>query len=225
MITKPMAMASPKVSCLVLAALLLGGCNYTDSGGGSGTLTVSAEVIHHANNDVCQLRVHITDTDGRAVDDAEVIFTDDANGETIELTVNPGHRYAANIDGYRRHLRLSVERGEDELHGAIEGPAPHRITKPVNARTRAVTRDLTVEWATEDGVRADQVVIRLNLANFSTVLTDDPGSYEIPQSYLEVGSGPLAVERRNSVVLNGGIGGSSLTLGTSVENDVIIEDR
>ncbi len=214
-----------RLATIGVAALLLGGCGYTDSGDGSGTLSVTAEIIHYANNDVSQLRVQIVDADGQDVDDAEVIFTDDGSDEAIELTVNPGNRYTANVDGYRRRLRLSVERGEDNLTGTVEGPAPHRITNPANARTRAVTRDLTVEWATEDGVRADQVVIRLNLANFSTVLTDDPGRYAIPQSYLEVGDGQLAVERRNSVVLNGGIGGSSLTLGTSVENDVIIEDR
>lgn len=211
----------PGAACL----LGLGACSYTDSGDGTQTLLVTATISFDGSTDT---RVNVERL-GAAVSGATVTLHDPDKDETLTLTEdlpsNSG-RYELNaIPGYRRRLELKVESGGDNLQAKLEGPGAHFITDPQGSQLIKRTSQgsqLEVKWGTKDGLRADEVTIELD--DFKTTQSEDSGSFDqIAMARVKDGARDLRVERRNRVSLDGGSGGSTMTIEYAARIEINVE--
>lgn len=214
----------------LLPLLLLTACgDFTDGGSGSGTLEVDARASYSSDTDRTEIRVDVRVQAGDP-DDARVRITDDESNEVLELEVTPNAglnvaRFNGVFSGYRQRLEIEVERGSDDLDGKIEGPGRHVIESPANGTAVSlddIGNSLEIEWAVEDGLRADSVTVSLDESDFDATVTDDRGDLDVDVEFLELGDEEIEVQRTNSVVLSGGLVGSKFDFSYSVENEFII---
>ncbi len=214
-----------KILSLGLCAQGLMACGYTDPGSGSKTLQVEASAEYEVgDSDRMRVTVTVHDKDDAPVEWAIVELRDGKTGEIITAEYESEGVYRASMSAYRRRLELRVESSGDELTAKLEGPGPHRILDPkAGAMNRAsFGPNLRVKWATTDGIRADEVRLRVHGQRaVERVLTEDGGSYDgIAISELpSVGDYRLTVERVNVVELAGGIAGSVFTIHYNVNVD------
>lgn len=198
-------------------------CGYTDSGDGTRTLQVVAELSYDVGNrdNVMRARVTVRKA-GIHVSGASVAIIDGESGARFALEENGGNeRYDASIaGGYRRRIELEIRSGNDNLTGRLEGPGAHLIEAPAHgSRVELSGGDkLDVHWQTEDGLAADEVRVDLDQADYTTTLNEDRGRDEVPMATLRAGSEKVEVERRNRVVLTGGDGQSTMQISYEVEN-------
>ncbi len=211
---------------VMLAAGLAACGTYTDGGDGSGTLTVEATARFAPGNDEgMRLRVNIT-KDGQDVDDATVVFEDGDSTDTFFAEAQGNGRYEFNTGsrGYRRKLELKISREgtDDELEGKLEGPGPFRIEQPANDDLVEISDgdDLEIIWVTEDGIKADEVRVEVDEADYQDTDDDDDGQLEVPRARLRLGPDQIEIHRINRVKLEGGAGNSSFTISYEATNDI-----
>jgi len=198
-------------------------CGYTSSGDGSDTLEVRLEANYDANDNDMRIRVEVRKF-GEHLPGATVQVRDDKAGDVLTLAEQTD-RYQTNIQRYARRLELQVSSGDDFVDGKLEGPGRHTIDEPVNADvlSRSDLGDhLKVRWSTNDGIRADQVRVRISRAE--NTLDDDTGSFDVETALLDTGDHDLEVERQNRVDLSGGIGASFMEIAYQVHQDITITD-
>jgi hypothetical protein len=212
---------------LVIIAALLPACGgYTDSGDGSKTLRVEADIVYLAGGaNAIFAEVRVT-KNGDAVHDAKVTLTDGDTDEVINLDENGGSgNYDGGTDGYHRRLALEVKHSKDELNAKLEGPGDHTILDPKNNETTSqddIGDHLEVKWSVKDGIAADEV--RIAIDGDHPYNTDDSGQFgDIPGSKIDKGSRTVSVARTNRVSLKGGTSGSEMTLSYVAANDFIVE--
>lgn len=220
---------------LVSIPSLLAACTYTDGGEGTKTLFVVASSrfdVGGANG--AEMIVEVS-KDGAAVSDVLVRLRDDDSDELFELPESAvAGRYSSTVPGYHRRLQLAVQSGSDALEAKLEGPGPHVIESP---RAGGVDRsgmggELDVAWATEDGLRADEVVVSIRNVDAHDIveertITDDTGSYdEIPMAVFPPNADNyrLTLTRRNRVDLDGGTSGSTFVVSYGVETTFTLVD-
>ncbi|MCK5690656.1 hypothetical protein KAI87_15355 [Myxococcota bacterium] len=214
----------------ILPALLLltSACGYTDSGDGSKTLQVDAEMSYRpSDNNLMRLNVTI-EKSGTEVEDAVVKITDDESGDIYELTHNHHGEYFLSVEGYHRKLRLEIERGSDKLSAQLQGPGPHIITYPENeslVKRSDLGAFFTLVWRVDDGLAADQVFLRLKEHHKEFDLIDnDPGDYNIIRTIeMDDGEEEAQVKRTNITELAGGTTGSTFSIGYDARNEFVIE--
>lgn len=203
---------------------MVAGCGYTDPGDGTETLLVQARITYSAQQARALLDVQI-ERDGSVVNGASVVVVDAASGRKYELPQD-GNRYRSSLDDYHRRMRLRVESDADALEAQIEGPGPHTIAQPENNARLSSTElsNLRVAWKTSDGLRADEVRIRLNEDTCRLTTGRDVGNASLACAEEASGAATLVVERVNRVQLAGGTAGSSMELGYRASNQLIVED-
>ena len=209
-----------RLACAV-GAFLLVGCGYTSAGDGTGTLLVVARgsLVAGAGNRM-QLQVDVS-RDGADVEDAVVRLTDPEDDASVVLAYQNGGRYTGQLTGYHRRLALEVQSGSDALSARLEGPGPHVLTRPQAGERYTLGSlggGLDVRWRVDDGLRADTVRVELDGAGYETELDLDEGKWTVPVNRLQTGSEEVRVARSNSVVLAGGVSGSSFEITYEVRN-------
>ena len=217
----------PMKRLAVLFTLSASACGYTDPGEGSRTLFVEAAAAYEVSDNVQSVRVDVQ-KDLVPVTDAVVVVKDGETDESFSAQHIAAGRYRVGLSGYHRRLELVVEAGRDELRARPEGPGDHLITKPVaNAvlRRRDVGDTLKIEWSTRDGLRADEVHLRLDAIDFADTLYEDTGSFdEISTAILPAGDYEVRVARTNETDLHGGVSGSKFEMSFGVENGFVLGD-
>jgi hypothetical protein len=215
-----------QLATIALAAGLVACGSYTDAGKGSNTLTVEATARFAPGGDEgMRLRVNIT-KDGQHVDDATVVFEDGDSTDTFFAEAQGNGRYEHNTGsrGYRRKLELKISREgtDDELEAKLEGPGPFRIETPANDDIVEISDgdELEVVWVTEDGIKADEVRVQLDEADYEDTDDEDDGQVEVPRSRLRLGADQVEIHRVNRVKLEGGAGNSSFTISYEASNDI-----
>jgi hypothetical protein len=216
---------------MLLWAALLGaascgvGCGSTDSGGGSGTLFVTAEA--NGRPDSTRIRVTLQQR-GNPVVGANVVVVHVENDVSINLEgVGSSGRgsefkYEGTFNRYARTLALKITSGEDALDARLQGPAPHVITRPPNdvIVRRKEFEFLDVRWEADGSADAATVTVS-DLEPME--LEGDPFEVQIPLGGLRNGTHQVEVRRETSVPLTGGVEGSVMRTRYTVDNRFTIE--
>lgn len=226
---------SPLRTLLLLAICVLVGplaCSYTDPGTGSGTLQVAAQLAYTAGaTDTSHLSVEILDLRGQPVSEASVLFSDGDTEEEFtateaDITNAPGV-YTLEVPRYRRRLELKIVKGKNHLRGSLEGPGRHTILTPAHASTlrrRDLGDNLVVTWGTTDGIRADQITLRLKDEGFSTTELADWGETTVPSKELQSGAETVSVIRRNTLTFAEGLHNSMFEIAYEVTHAFQVQD-
>lgn len=217
-------------SRLLFAALLtlapgIVACGATDTGGGSGTLFVTAEA--DGRPDSTRVRVTVQQR-GNPVVGANVVVIHVENDVSMNLegvgTTNGGSefRYEGTFNRYARTLALKITSGEDELNAQLQGPAPHVITRPPNdvIVRRKDFEFLDVQWEADGGADTTRVTVS-DLEPME--LVGDPFEVQIPLGGLRNGTHEVEVRRETQVPLAGGIEGSVMRARYTVDNRFTLE--
>ncbi len=210
---------------LIAAASAIAACGgYTSGGGGTDTLEVEARVSFAVGNANMVGRVSVNQR-GAFVQGATVTLRDEETEAVFPLTED-GNFYRTNIPGgYRRKLELKVERGGDNLDAKLEGPGEHFINTPFDGTIiKLGDSPLEVNWTVKDGIRADDVSIRLDGSDYRGETNKDKGKVEVPRELLRVGDDTIRVERSNTVDLEGGAGESTYTISYEAMSRVRFEN-
>jgi hypothetical protein len=196
-------------ACIGLATAA---CGYTDAGVGSKTLEVNASLQYTWETDSTRAEIWLTRA-GTAVTDANVVLLDaDSHQQRPVANALAAGHYAVDLVGYPRRLQLSVRVGDEGLACQIEGPGRHLIAAPAPGTTIGYGEALSVQWKSEDGVRADSVTVRVADIPWSLHITNDQGHAAVPAHVLMPGIQTLTVERRSQVIPNGGAGHSHVDM-------------
>lgn len=230
---------------VALAALSLSACGFTSEGSGSQTLRVNTMVSYLAASsvDTSSVTAVVTRSDGTTVSDAVIELVNAENAETLAtLSLEDGSNdtYYATFPGYHTRIQILVTSQDGNIDATLLGPSRHTIANPVNAqslRRDDVQDGLDVSWHTLDGLRADEVIVRVpehvdgfgeddddddERYVYQTTLPLDSGSATIPADKLGLGTETVEVWRRNTVKLAGGTTGSIMGISYGVANNIEI---
>ena len=189
-------------------ALIATGCGYTDAGSGTQTLEVLADFSYASTSgNETAVRVQVNKA-GAPVTNPVIVVTDDDTHETFPITRATGNKYSDTLTGYRRRLHIEVTSGDDAIKCQIEAPGRHTIANPLQGETHKRSDDLKIRWQTVDGLRADEVDLKLDKASVSDTLVKDVGEFTVPASILQVSREKVSVVRRNKLIPAGGTGAS-----------------
>lgn len=211
---------------VLLALGLWLGAAACSANSGTGNLWVDAEIRGKPDSTLFSVRIL---RQGNNVVGANVFVEDGEGGREKNLegrgdsTLKKGeYRYEGMLSGYVRSVTLKITSGEEGLEAALDGPAPHEITRPPqNAIVRAAGSEvLTIEWDA-DGA-AERVIVTAE-GTPPLELQGDPGRAEVPLSGLPSGDQKLRIERENSLVLAGGSEGSTMRIRYEVDNRFTLE--
>jgi hypothetical protein len=194
-------------------------CNKTDPGGGSGTLATLVEINGRTDHTTVEVSIQLR---GAPVAGANVVVTDDDTDIATTLESRSAGIYKATLDGWVRTIAIQITSGEDELDARLEGPAPHRITRPPND-ARVIRGDfevLRIEWEAEDP--AERVEVEPE-GTAAIALEGDPFAAEIPLRMLANGDQRIGVTRETAVDLDGGTEGSRMRSRYKVDNRFTLE--
>lgn len=235
---------SPLLTALVGATLLVG-CGVTDTGSGTDTMRVNLMVSYKfggSEQSICTATV--STPGGLPVKDAEITITGEENGAPLVTLVHDeatDGNYIGTFDGYQRELYLNISSSQDgTLSAALEGPSRHVIASPLHSSTverSDIQNGLTVSWNSENGLKADEVVLRIpektegfgddddEIENYvyQSGSIEDTGSGTIPSDRL-TDTESIQVLRRNTVSLSGGYEGSLFGISYIVENSVQVNN-
>lgn len=205
------------VVALALVTVACGGGSRSgsDPGEGTQTLIVQASASIESGDAGWSLEVRVERAGGIDVLDAVVEIESDA-GDMVLVSSGDG-RYAGSLPVDASWFGLSVEAGEDGLSASIDAPAMPVLEHPalVGLDPHAEADGLIeVSWS---GSSAQHV--RVKLADFQYEGVDE-GSIDVPASAFDDDQMDLELDRRNSVTLLGGVGGS--TFEASAEHRVQI---
>ena len=134
-------------------------------------------------------------------------LTDTDSGQRFEV----GERQAT-LSGYHRHLDILLETPSGQLRCRLEGPGRHTLQAPLQGQVVRAGQDLPIRWQTGDGLAADEVEVKLELAGYSVALRRDRGQHVVPGNLLRQGNETVRVLRRNRVAPRGGGGGSQVRM-------------
>lgn len=189
---------------MVVAACGGGGASGTDPGEGTQTLIVAANASISSGDPGWSLEVEVGRPGAPMVTDAEVRIESDA-GDMVLAHVENG-RYAGSLPADATAFALSVEAGEDGLSASLDAPAIPELEHPaVTGFDPHAEEDGLVEvrWS---GAAAQRVRVKVAEFEYEGV---DQGSIDVPATTFQDDEEELEVERRNSVTLLGGLGGST----------------
>jgi hypothetical protein len=212
---------------LALAWLSCGAaaCGYTDPGHGTGDFLVDVDLSyapHVGDRTAVQSRVQPNAAEGSpdpwtvgpaagspaAPPVAFVVELTDADSQqAFHLDQSVG-----DVSGYHRRLKVKITAGSAHLECRLEGPGRHTLRAPLQGQACKVGDDLLVQWQTTDGVRADEVDLKLQLADHTVTLTQDTGHYTIPAAVLTPGNETLTVVRRTRLHPSGGSSASQIRM-------------
>lgn len=218
-------MTRPSLPLALLPVLMsvAGACGYSDPGEGTGSLEVIGRAVYREASEQTHVTVEVRDPNRVPIADAAVTVANGDTGETQLLTPATAGMYVGTLPHYPRRLSLAITTPrQDSLTAQLEGPGPHRILEP-SPEAQPLPQDLPITWATDDGLRADYVVVEITPGGFTSVLTVDSGTYVVPRTFLRVGSGSLRLRRENALPLEGGLNASSLTVGYELEQPLALE--
>ncbi len=210
----------------------LAACGFTDEGGGTRTLMVNARLTYEVDDNATLVQIRV-EKDGLVVPGA-IVEIRDADAEksyVVEQEVLPDGEYNRvdgenHIRGYLRRIELRVESDRDRVEAKLEGPGKHRVSAPENnavLKLKDLGDNLEVAWSTDDGLSAQEVQIRVGDHTQTITDWDDPGSYDVPATALEIGDEHARVLRRNRIRLAGGSAGSVLLLEYEARNSFVLE--
>jgi hypothetical protein len=211
---------------LLFCGLCCGGaaCGYTDPGHGTGDLLVDVDLSyapHVGDHTAVQSRIQpspagtadawgvVSAAGSAAVPPVPFVveLTDADSQQAFHLDQSIG-----DVSGYHRRLKVKITAGAAHLECRLEGPGRHTLRAPLQGQAWKVGDDLLVQWQTTDGVRADEVDLKLLLANYTVTLTQDRGHYTIPAVALTPGNETLTVVRRTRLHPSGGSGASQIRM-------------
>lgn len=204
---------------LLVAGLAVGpACSRTDSGSGTGTLHAIVEIRADETSTTIEAQLQ---KEGVSVRGANVFVREDDTGATATLESPVPGLYRATMRGYARTIELVITAGEDGLEAVLEGPKPHRITRPPNdARVRRTGFDvLEVEWDADGPAER----VELTAGGERVTLEGDLYRGEIPLQPLSNGEHTLGVTRETRVDLEGGTEGSRMRSRYEVDNRFTLE--
>ena len=202
--------------------MLAAACGYTDAGTGSRTLLVNGSISYNpmAEQGASTLRLDVK-KEGVSITDAIVQVTDAGNNERYTLHA-VGTGYEGIWPGYHRRIAWHIVSGDDNVTCQLEGPGRHTVTAPSHAATHSLGAPLHVTWRTGDGVRAEEVFLRVTPGSYTATLNDDAGTVHIGAPTLEPGKSTISVLRRTAVVPAGAAADSLLYYDYEVQNDFLV---
>jgi len=211
---------------LLLFALAACGGDETDSGVGSDTLLVDADVIafpevSNAQDGIdftTELRVRCL-LNGTEVRTGTVMIYSD--GGTVPLFWDSDiNRWSGAQAGYYGVYTLDVDSGDHYVHGVTgEGPDIHVFTAPAAGETVDSTVPLTVTW--DRAYEASSATIETRETD--PIAIADTGIYDLPAGTLrsqsdQTDEDELRLRRSARIVPSGAVGGSELRV--SIENRI-----
>ena len=212
-----------------LLALASAACGYTSEGSGTQTIEATAflrfsPTVEAATTGEVRLRY----SGGTPVTGATVRFTHGDNGQVLATFVesdvaSEAGVYRGSFDGYVRRLAFSVAHESDVIEATLEGPGQHILAAPANGTVYerdSIGDEVRVIWSTEDGLKADEVVVQFQENGFVSTLDDDPGELSVPSERVDDGINTISVLRRNRTSLAGGLGDSVFALEYEVINTI-----
>ena len=221
-------LAAPWGLVCTLAVLAATACGYTESGTGSRTLQVNGTVAYSlaSAKDASFLSVSVA-KEGVPVTTALVIAID---GDTDERFTVPAvdAKYAGTWPGYHRRIAWRIVAGDDNVASQLEGPGRHTVSAPTHASVHKLGEPLHVAWGTADGVRGEQVTVRLTPSAYTSpggyeaTLASDDGSVRINAPNLEPGLATISVTRRTAVAPAGAVPPSTLSYTYEVLNEFLV---
>lgn len=184
-------------------------CGYNDTGEGTRTLNVQANVQYDWQIDTTHAEFYISHPE-HVVEDANVILirADTQTKYTAQATRVPG-KYTVDIPGYAQRLDLAIATEQDALSCKLEGPGAHVVVSPAPGTTLAANDDLAVRWSTDDGIQADVVTLSLPDSNWQQQLDKDTGRAIIPSKVLTAGAHVVKIRRSNRLVPSGSVDSQS----------------
>jgi len=212
----------------LLVFTLVGCGGDADSGTGSDTLLVDADVIafpeiSNAQDGIdftTELRVRCLLNDTEVRTGTVIVFSD---GGSVPLFWDGDiNRWRGAQAGYYGVYSLDVDSGDDYVHGVTaEGPGIHVFTAPAAGATVDGTAPLVVTW--DRGDAADSATIETRETD--PIAIPDTGVYELPAGILRTQSDQatedeLRLRRSSRVIPSGAVGGSELRV--SIENRIEI---
>ena len=204
-------------------------CGYTSEGSGTETIEATAflrftPTVEAATTGEVRLRY----SGGVPVSGATVTFTHGDNEQLLATFVESeaaGEEgvYRGSFQGYVRRLALSVTQSSDVIEATLEGPGQHILAAPANGTVYGrdtIGDEVKVVWSTEDGLKADEVVVQFEENGFVSALDNDPGELSVPAERVDDGINTISVVRRNRTNLAGGLGDSVFALEYEVINTI-----
>lgn len=184
-------------------------CGYNDTGEGTRTLNVQANVQYDWQVDAMHADFYLSHPE-HVVDHANVILVraDTQTRYQAYPTQAPG-KYSVDIPGYAQRLDLSIQTEQDALTCRLEGPGAHVVLSPAPGTTVSADDDLAVRWATDDGIRADVVMLSLPEINWQQQLDKDTGRAVVPRQVLSEGQHVVKIRRSNRLLPAGSLDAQS----------------
>ena len=204
----------------------------TDPGGGTGTLTVDANVSAEESTNNAQaatqfgtdFTVNVSKA-GAAVSGATVTIGSGGGVVVLAETATPG-TYAGAQGGYHQTYTLSVVAGADDVHGVrLVGPAFHVIASPVEGATHPAGQAITVNWAPGGAPEAT-----VETRSMPETAVDDSGTFTVAASFVAGEPGRLddervRVRRVSRTPLAGAASGSDLSVEIRNQVEFLVDAR
>lgn len=206
-----MGCATPRLLGLFMVLVAAQACGYSDPGTGTATLSVQGSLA--CTFDSMQTDVVFTVGGSQAaLTNANITLLDADSRATLHVpNVATQGTYAAVWPGYHRRVEIQIWAEADGLSARIEGPGRHTLIAPRTGATLAAKDPLQVEWATQDGIRADAVTISLGQGTAAHTAMDDRGHDQFAPSELGSGRDTVTVTRSQSITLGGAAPGSRIS--------------
>jgi hypothetical protein len=195
---------------ILLSAVMLAACGSsgigTDVGSGTQTLLVQGRVDWNADSNSSGIEVTV-ERAGAQVTDATVVVHSDRGDVT--LVHQDGNRYVGTQAGWGGGYAIDVVAGADHLDGSIGAPEPMTLVSPdptvaIDAHA-AANGIVTLRWS---GEAAESIRVKSKDFDYEGA---DEGHVDMPAQGLKDTSQELELRRANSVVLAGGVAGSTLS--------------
>ncbi len=221
----------PRTLITLMALTSVVACGYTSEGSGTQTLEATAFLRFTPTQEALTTgEVQLRYSGGVPVSGATVTLTNGDNDHviaTFEESEANGEDgiYRGSFDGYVRRLALNIAKSSDVIEATLEGPSKHVLAAPANGTVYGRTDigdAVDVIWEADDGLKADEVVVRFEESNFTNTFlnTNDPGQVSVPAEKVDDGINTISVVRRNRTNLAGGLGDSIFALEYEVINTI-----
>jgi len=206
-----------------LLGLLGAACGFTDAGEGTGTLTVigTLDCAFSTLTTEVAFTVH---KGAEPLSNANITLTDEDSHDSLHVPLEAeAGEYRALWPGYHRRVTAQVWSEADGLMVRLEGPSRHTVVHPRSGAVLGLKDALDVRWSTEDGVRAQAVVIRVEDAagGLTHTLEHDGGQHQFAASTLAPGRATVTVTRVGQITPKGGAEGSLLLSRYSVTTPIV----
>ena len=204
-------------------------CGYTSEGSGTETLEATVFLRFTSTSEALTTgEVQLRYPGGEPVSGATIELTNGNNDQLIATFVESEANgesglYRTSYEGYVRRIALKVSSGGDLIEATLEGPSEHTIASPSNGTVYGRTEigdSVDVTWEADDGLKADEVVVKFEESGFANTLVDDPGELSVPSENVDDGMNTISVLRRNLTPLAGGLGDSLFALEYEVINTI-----